>query len=373
MTELSATRAIIDLDAYAHNLGEVRRLVGGGCRVMAVVKADAYGHGLVPVAQRAEKEGVAMLGVATVPEGIALREAGIHIPVFVMVEAPREAIAAALEHDLRLTVSTVDSALHAGEIARRLNTVARVHCKIDSGMGRQGFSLHNVVQDLVRVTHVPHVDMEAVWTHFANADRAGDTFTTHQLDLFKTLLHQLEAEGLPYGLVHAANSAAIIAQRGTHFDLVRPGLMTYGVAPLVRPGLTLRPVLRWETRVVLVRDYAPNATIGYGRTYTAGKGMRGALLPVGYGDGYRFALSNRAEVLIRGKRCPVRGSVCMDQIVVDITHVPGVSTGETAVLVGEDGGDCIRVEDLARWGETIPYEVTTCITRRVPRVYVGDG
>jgi alanine racemase len=375
VTELSATRAIIDLDAYAHNLSEVRRLVGADCRLMPIVKADAYGHGLVPIARRAEKEGAFMLGVATVSEGIALREAGIRIPILVMVETPREAVAAALEHDLRLTISCVDSALHAGETARRLNTVARVHCKIDTGMGRQGFSLSNVVQDLVRVTHVPHVDTEAVWTHFASADRTGDTFTAHQLNVFKTLLHQFEAEGLPYELVHAANSSAIIAQRGCHFDMVRPGLMTYGIWPTDTHAATpnLRPVLRWETQILLLRDFSPNATIGYGRTYTVGKGMRGALLPVGYGDGYRYALSNRAEVLIRGQRCPVRGTVCMDQIVVDVTQVAGVSVGDVAVLIGQVGDESIRVEDMARWVETIPYEITTCITQRVPRVYVGDG
>ena len=375
MTDCSPARVVIDLDAYAHNLGVAQWLAGGSCALMPVVKADAYGHGLVPIARRAEKEGAAMLGVATVAEGMALRKAGVRTPVLVMVEALPEAVSAALEHDLRLSVSCTESAVHIGETARRMNRVARVHCKIDTGMGRQGFVAESAAKELVRVAHVPHVDLEAVWTHFANADRTGDPFTAYQLGVFKSLLHRCETEGIPYEKVHAANSAAVVAHRGSHFDMVRPGLMTYGIWPTDKPAAaaSLQPVLRWETRCALIKHYPAGATIGYGRTYTVREPMRGALLPVGYGDGYRCALANRAEALIRGQRCPVRGSVCMDQIVVDVTRVSGAAVGDVAVLIGRDGDEVIRVEDMARWAETIPYEITTGITARVPRVYVGDA
>lgn len=365
------SRAIVDLGAYAHNLDVARQYAGPDTAIIAVVKANAYGHGLVPVAKRAVASGARMLAVATIDEGTELRESGIEAPILVMVQPEPRALALAVEHRLTLTLSDVESIEHLGEIAHRANRVASIHCKIDSGMGRQGFSLENAADRLQAVTRISHVDIEGVCTHFPTADLPDDTFTQSQIKSFRQLLNAMDKRGIPYEIAHAANSAALINYHGSAFDAVRPGLMTYGVWPLVTPPmqLSLKPVLRWETAVALVRDLEPGSSVGYGRTFTTSGRMRAAMLPVGYADGYKHALSNNAEVLIRGTRCPVRGSVCMDQIIVEVSHVPDIQPGDTATLIGTDGKECISVEELARSAGTIPYDILVGIGPRVPRVY----
>jgi len=371
MSEFPPSRAVIDLNAYAQNLQAVRDRIPEGCGIMAVVKANAYGHGLVRTAQRAVKERVAMLGVATVDEALVLRQAGVHAPIMVLVQPSEEALGAIVEHGLRVMISTVAAAERLGGIARKANRVAAVHCKIDSGMGRQGFEIDQAVRDLLYLRRVSNIDIEGVATHFPIADLAKDPYTLNQIKTFKQILRQLDKHGVPYELAHAANSAAIINYEESFFSMVRPGLMTYGVWPAARPAgpSPIKPVLRWETRVVMVKDLEPGSSVGYGRTYTTPDRMRAALLPVGYADGYKHALSNRADVLIRGKRCPVRGSVCMDQVVVDVTHVDGVAAGDAATLIGTDGGETITVEELASHAQSIPYDILAGIGPRVYREY----
>lgn len=367
------SRAIIDRAAYRHNLDEVRRRCPDPCRIAAVVKTDAYGHGIEPMAHAAQDAGAAMIAVATVPEGIALHEAGITVPILVMIETDAESIPDALEHDLHLMVSDVDIAEHIGEHARRQGKVAAIHCKIDTGMGRQGFDLDTAADSLHFLTRISHVDIEGVATHFPCADNIDDPITPSQIKAFKQFIHTIDRMGIPYETIHAANSAGIVNFPQAAFDMVRPGLMTYGVWPCgERPAdCALQPVLRWETRVRLIRAMKPGATIGYGHTFTANTPMRAALLPVGYGDGYMHALGNKAEVLIRGMRCPLRGAVSMDQILVDVTKLPGIEAGEMAVIIGADGGDRITAEELAVKANTIPYEILARIGQRVQREYVG--
>lgn len=372
MSNTAPSRAIVDLRAYAHNLGVVRRFVGNDAHIAAVVKANAYGHGLVPVALKALECGARMLAVATIDEGLALRAAGIEAPVLVMVQLDAPIMPVAIEHRLTLMISDMATAERLGEIAHRANRVAQVHCKIDSGMGRQGFPIESAPSDLQSITRISHIDIEGIATHFPTADQPEDTFTYNQIKMFKHVLRQLDKLGIPYELAHAANSAAIVNYHGSIFNMVRPGLMCYGVWPTanVPSQPLLQPVLRWETRIVHVRHLEPGSSVGYGRTYTTRHRMRAAILPVGYADGYKHQLSNRAEVLIRGKRCPVRGSVCMDQIVVDISELPSVNPGETATLIGADGTESITAEELAQRADTIPYDILAGIGPRVPREYL---
>ena len=374
MSDISPSRALVDLDAYAHNLDVVRRFVGDTAGIMAVVKANAYGHGMAPIARKAAETGVRMLGVATVDEAIALREAGIETPVLIMMQPEPKALGPVIEHGFRLMVSEIALAEQLGEMARRANRVALVHCKVDSGMGRQGFALKTAASDLQHLTRISHIDIEGVATHFPVADKLQDTFTYNQIKTFKQLLKKLNRYGIPYELAHAANSAAIVNYQDSIFDLVRPGLITYGIWPTEHPPARnlLKPVLRWETQVTQVRELEAGATIGYGRTYTAPAPMKAAVLPVGYADGYKHALSNRAEVLIAGRRCPVRGSVCMDQIIADVTELPEAAAGDTATLIGADGNERITVEELAKRADTIPYDILTGIGPRVPRQYTGS-
>ncbi len=373
MNATSPSRAIVDLAAYAENLAVVRRYTGGAANIIAVVKANAYGHGLIPIARRAAAAQVRMLGVATVDEGVALREAGIDTPILVMMQPDEGAIAPIIEYRLTMMVSTARFAERLGEAAQRANRVAPIHCKVDTGMGRQGFPLGSAPTDLQYLTRISHIDIEGIATHFPVADQPEDPYTYNQIKAFKSLLKQLDRFGIPYEMAHAANSAAILNYHDSIFDTVRPGLITYGVWPGKTPpeASPLRRVLRWETRVTQVRDLPPGASVGYGRTYTTQAPTRVAILPVGYADGYKHALSNRADVLIKGVRRPVRGSVCMDVIVADVTQAPPVEPGDVATLIGSDGSECITVEELARRANTIPYDILTGIGPRVQREYIN--
>ena len=367
-----ASRAIVDLAAYMHNLGVVRRFVGPQAGIVAVIKANAYGHGAVALGQAALEAGAAMLGVATIEEGMVLRQAGMDTPVMVIVQPPPDALEAALEHNLTLLLSDAGTAQRLGAIAQRMRRVAAIHCKVDTGMGRQGFDLDTAAAEMQHIARISNIDIVGVATHFPAAERVDDNFTFNQIKAFRQLLKSLDKQGVPYETAHAANSAAIVNYQGSIFDMVRPGLITYGVWPAEKaPEKPLiRPVMRWESTVVQVRELKAGVSIGYGRTYTTPRHTRTAIVPVGYADGYKHALSNRGDVLIRGRRCRVRGSVCMDQIVVDVTGLPEVRPGDPVTLIGRDGADSISVEELAQRAGTISYDILTGIGDRVRREYL---
>jgi alanine racemase len=338
---------------------------------MAVVKADAYGHGAVSVAERAVRAGVNMLGVATAEEGAHLRERGITAPILVLVQPAEGSLALAVENDLRLAVSSVAIAERIGEIARRVNHVIPIHCKIDTGMGRQGFDPASAANDLQQITRLSHIDIEAIWTHYAVANAVRDPGTANQAKLFRQVLKKLDRVGVPYEFAHAGNSAALVNHPDHVFDMARVGLMTYGVWPSdhVPEESPLRPVMRWETEIVLLKDVPKGASIGYGATYTTPADARVALIPVGYADGYRHALSNRASAIVRGKRCPVRGRISMDQTTIDVTGVPDAEVGDAVTLIGTDGDETITIQELADRASALPYEIVTGIQERVRRVY----
>lgn len=363
----------IDLGAFAHNLAVVREYVPPGCAILAVVKANAYGHGAAPIAQKAVEEGAAMLGVANLLEAIEIRDAGIIAPILIMMQPPQDALEEIIDRGFRLTISDRETAERVGDIARQRNKIAYLHCKIDTGMGRQGFPLQSVDQELKHITRVSNVDIEGIATHFPVADAKDSDFTDEQVRIFKQLLKQLEKVGIPYEKAHAANSAAAVHFPDSAFDMVRVGLMTYGVWPgsQVPENNPLRPVLHWETKIGIVKQFDAGSTIGYGRTYNAKETIRGAVLPVGYADGYKHALSNRADVLIHGKRCPIRGAVSMDQIVVDVSDVPEAAMGDRAVLIGADGSDRITVEELSERGGILSYELLANLCGRVRREYTS--
>lgn len=371
MNSLAPSRAVVDLAAYEANLDHVRRLVGPRVRLCPVVKADAYGHGMLPLARRAVACGASMLAVATVPEGIALREAGIAVPVLLLFEPLPEAFEAVVAHELTLLCATAAAARELARIAAKLGRTATVHIGVDTGMNRQGMPLRIAEAEIRSLWGLPQLRVAGIATHFPDADADDGEFTARQIDRFRALVAHLAAEGIRFGMVHAANSAGIVAHPGGHFDMVRPGLMTYGVWPTAvsPPDSPLRPVLRWETSVTQVKEVARGDSVSYGRTFVASERMRIATLPIGYADGYPVALSNTGEVLIHGQRCPVRGRVCMDQIVVEVTHLADVAAGDTAVLIGRDGAAQITAEALAARAGTIPYEVLTRIGARAARIY----
>ena len=372
MSVLAPSRAIVDLGAYRANLAWIRSQTPQGVRLCPVVKADAYGHGAPALAKCAADAGADMLAVAAVEEAVALRAADVRCPLLVMVQPFGDALPEAAAMGLDVMITDVAIAKELAAHARRLHMRARVHLKIDTGMGRQGVKAADAADTAAELASMPGVHLRGVATHFAVADAPNDPFTREQLRRFRDALAAIRQAGVPIEIVHAANSAAILAFPETAFDMVRPGLAAYGVWPFATPpgpDVALRPVLRWESRLTVVKTIARGESIGYNRAYIAPVPRRVALAPVGYADGYRIALSNRAHVLVAGRRCPVLGRVSMDQISIDITDLPEAGPGARVTLIGADGSETVTAADMASWADTIPYEILTGIGPRVARVH----
>ncbi len=365
------TAAFIDLNALAHNFQEVR-LRAGGRKVLAVVKAQAYGHGAISVAKHLLGLGADTLGVALLEEGRELREAGIDAPILVMgavVPGQAEALVA-----LRLTpvVFTRAMARALSGAARTLNTQVPVHVKIDTGMGRIGMAPEDAPAFIKELQDLESIKVQGLMTHFADADLRDKQFASLQMDRFGTLLKELDAWGAAIPLRHAANSAALLDYQQALFTMVRPGLMLYGYNPLEgkTTGADLLPVLSLVTRIMFLKKVPAGVPISYGRIFVTRRESLIATVPIGYADGYSRGLSNKGEALVRGVRAPVAGRVCMDMCMLDVTEVPGACEGDEVVLLGKQGDQRITADELAVKTGTIAYEVLCGISSRVPRVYV---
>jgi len=375
MLEGIVTWAEIDLDAIAFNVRAFKRHVGEAVEVIAVVKANAYGHGAVPVAQAALEAGAARLGVHRAIEGVELRRAGLTAPILVMGYTPPSGAAMMVQHDLAPSLITREFAEAVAAEATRVGKVIPLHVKVDTGMSRYGLMPGQVVDFARWLVTLPGVRLEGVFTHFATADAADETHVRHQLEVFRQALAALENADIRIPLRHAANSAATMRLPEAHFDAVRLGIAMYGLDPSDEwpPVFEIRPALTLKSRVSRVRELPPGSGISYGRTFVTERPMRVALVPVGYGDGYHRILSNRGSVLIRGQRAPILGRVCMDQFVVDASGIPDVQQDDEVVLVGRQGEARIRAEEVARLAGTINYEVTTSLLPRVTRAYLRGG
>jgi alanine racemase len=369
------TWAEIDLDAIAFNLRALKQHIGGGVEVIAVVKANAYGHGAIPVARVALESGASRLAVHRLIEGIELRKAGIDAPILIMGYTPPDGAGLAVRWRLTSSLITLEFARALSAQAEASGTVASVHVKVDTGMGRYGILPGEALEFLRSLKGLPGIQVEGLFTHFATADAAEPVHTLAQLEVFNQVLAALQAAGLRPPLTHAANSAAALRLPAARFDAVRPGIVLYGLEPSSEwpPPFELRPALALKSLVCRVRDLPAGSAIGYGRTYITQVPTRVALVPVGYGDGYHRSLSNKGVILIRGQRAPLLGRVSMDQIVVDVSRVPGVGQDDEAVLIGVQGQERISAEEVAERAGTINYEVTTALLPRVVRVYKHGG
>ena len=373
------TWAEIDVAALRFNLANIRARIDGNdigqserpVQIMGVVKANAYGHGLIRTACEMVKAGVEQLGVAFVEEGIALRRAGIAVPILVLGGIVGPQLRDFLEHDLMITASSVWKLDLIEEAAQALNKRAKIHVKIDTGMERLGIHHYNAAQLFEAVTATRHCDLCGVFSHLASSQSSDGSFTQLQLERFLDAISWFEKQGLPTPLRHIANSGGVLQHPATWLDMVRPGLLAYGVYPGddVEKTIDVKPVLSLKTRVVYFKVVPEGARVGYDGTWTAARDSRVVTLPVGYGDGYRRSLSNKGEVLIRGARYRIAGVVSMDQITVDIGQGTAYNNDEV-VLIGSQNDEKISIEQVARWMDTIPYEVLTGINTRVPRVYV---
>ncbi len=352
----------IDLGALRHNVRAIRESLPAGVQIMAVVKADAYGHGIIQVAKNALRSGASYLAVARTDEGIVLRRAGVTAPILVLGASTEWELRDGVKHQLILTVCTPKSVRLMERFAAERNVQAAMHLKLDTGMGRIGARTEDEVREILSaLAECPHVAMTGVFTHFADADGDTDDYTRMQLERFHTLTALLPEDVVRY----SANSAAIHRYReAATMGIVRAGISMYGVPP-VKTDLDLRPVMDWRTAVTFVKTVQPGDCISYGCTFAAEQLMRVATVACGYGDGYHRIASGKAQVILHGTRCNVIGLICMDQMMVDVTAVPGVAVGDEVVLMGAQGNETITADELGAWCGTIGYEVLLAATDRV--------
>ena len=380
--------AEVDLGAVAHNVRELRRCADPRAKVMAVVKADGYGHGAVEVARMALANGAEWLGVARLPEAVPLREAGFDVPILVFGYTPPAEAGRLIDLDLRQSVYSAAAARAYSAVAAALGQRIRVHLKVDTGMGRLGMVPatlsgktpgHAVGEDFIReataIARLPGLETEGIFTHFAASDSADTSYAERQLSLFLEVLAALRAAGLEFALRHAANSAAVIALPASHLDLVRPGIALYGLKPSDEVDLaavSLKPAMALKTRIIHLKPVPAGTCISYGMTYRTPSPTVIATVPAGYADGFRRLFSSRGEMLVGGRRVPVVGRVCMDLTMLDVGSVPGVRVEDEVVVFGRQGGASISADDLARALGTINYEIVCDLTARVPRVYLKN-
>ena len=367
------TQLIIDLDAIRHNINEVK--LRAGVPVMAIIKADAYGHGAVEIARHLDGD-CAFFGVSSMLEALELRQADIQKPILILGYTPVEAFPDAIRLGIRPTIFHYEDALALSLVAQKLGLTAHFHFAVDTGMSRIGFQVTPEDADIcAAIARLPGLDPEGLFSHFATADCADLTRARQQMALFDRFDDMLRSRGVHIKLRHLDNSAGVMNFH-CKYEMVRSGIVTYGMYPSdeVDPGiLDLKPALRWETRITHLKTLEPGREIGYGGTYTTTRPTQVATIPVGYADGYRRSLSGRFYVLIHGKKAPILGRICMDQMMVDVTDIPGAALNDVVVLVGESGDLRISVEEIAARQDSFNYEFVCGISRRVPRVYLMNG
>lgn len=379
---LKRTWAEIDLDALSENIQMIHEKVTPGCRIMGIVKADAYGHGAAEVARTLHKEGVDWFGVSNIEEAIQLRQAGITEPILILSYTPAEEAARLTAFNLTQAVVTKEYGLRLNEQAEKANVTVNVHIKVDTGMSRVGFFYHDVYRDIAaveeisEVTQLSNLNAQGIFTHFAvSDDDQEDEFTRMQFNRFRDLISKLKDQGITFRLKHCCNSAATLRFPDMHMDMVRPGLILYGMMPssFMNSLLPLKPVMSLKAKVSMVKNVPVGETVSYGRIYTTSEEEQLATIPIGYADGYSRRLSNRAHMLVHGNRAPVVGRICMDQCMLDITGITNVQADTTVTVFGVDEGECLPVEEFAQWSDTINYEAVCEIGKRVPRLFIKNG
>lgn len=368
------TRIRVDLDALTHNLGAIRAHVA--VPVMGIVKANAYGHGLVPVARHLEVQGIDQLGVAFVEEGIALRQAGISAPILVLGGIFGPQVAHFIQHDLQITVSSLDKLRQVEAAAQALGRKAAIHLKIDTGMERIGVHSYSAKAFIEAAVASTWCELRGIYSHLACADDPASTMTRQQLDRFLEACAHIERMDAPMPLRHLANSGGVLHFPETWLDMVRPGILMYGVLPdpASLSSIDTRPALSLVSQVVYFKVVRAGSTVSYGASWSASTDTRVVTIPIGYGDGYPRALSSRGKVLIGGEQHPLVGRVCMDQFMVDLGPAGTAYNEDEVVLIGHQGNLAVSAEDVAQRAGTIPYEILTGLNERIPREYhVGNA
>jgi len=352
----------------------VRSTVGKNVKVLAVVKANAYGHGMPRIAKELVNYGVDYLGVARVGEGLELRKAGITHPILLFELTPIGQVERAIAESFELTVSSVEGTEMLNFAAERLRRKARVHVEVDTGMGRFGIQHQEAAGCIESIARMKWIELVGVYSHFATSEEPDQSFARQQLDRFNDVLGTIHRRGIDIPIRHMANSGAVISLNNSYFDMVRTGIMLYGIPPRrnMQTGAPLKPVMSLVSKVAFIKTVEANTNISYSSRYRATARTRIATIPIGYGDGYGRSLTNKAEVLINGKRSPVVGSICMDQIMADIGLTQDVSEGDDVTVMGTDGEESISCWDIAEKLGTIPHDFLSLITSRVQRVFADS-
>jgi alanine racemase len=376
--KLNRAWAEINLDNIAHNVREIRKIVNKRAEVMGVVKADAYGHGVMEVTRTLLDNGVSRLAVSMLDEAIQLRRNGIDIPILILSYTDPVRAEDIINYNVTQTVFSHDLAEALSDAAVRLGHKVKVHIKIDTGMTRVGFMPgYNAVKNVVSISKLPGIIIEGLFTHFASADEKDKSYSYMQLERFMSICTELQRIGIHIPIKHVANSAAIIEFPEMHLDMVRPGIILYGYYPsseVNKHKLLLKPAMTLKANVILVKEVENNTSVSYGRVFTTKRRSRIATIPIGYADGYSRLLTGKANVLINGELAPVVGTICMDQCMVDITDIDGnVKVGDEVVLFGKQMEKEIKVEELANLIGTINYEIISVVGKRIPRVYLHNG
>ena len=377
------TWAEIDLDALAHNYREIRNRIAESAKIMCVVKADAYGHGVEHVAPFLQDLGADWFAVSNLEEAVHLRGCGIVRPILILGYTPPEYAASLARYHITQALLSLGYGRRLSQAAFQAGVEVSVHIKLDTGMSRVGFYYQqeqrdqNALEEIAEACSFPGLHADGIFTHFAVSDEGaeGEDFTKRQFALFTSAIKQLESRGIVFALRHCANSGAILSYPETHLDMVRPGIIQYGLAPSgkLSKEMDLHPVMSLRSVVSQVKTVEPGATLSYGRAYAASARSRIATIPVGYADGYQRVMAGKASVLVRGKRAPLAGRICMDQMMADVSSIPDVQEGDVVTLFGRDGAAVIPVEELSGFANTINYEIVCLVTKRVPRVYLIKG
>lgn len=365
--------ANVNLDAICDNISNIKKLTGEKTKIMAILKADGYGHGAIPIAQTLDHIGVDAFGIAIIEEGIQLRNAGIDKPILILGYTPKEQYKELVEYNISQTIFQYDLAKELSDEALRQNKIAPIHIKLDTGMTRLGYrDTEESIDNIKKISLLKGIKIEGLFSHFACADETDKTSANKQLKRFLYFANRLEEEGIKLPIKHISNSAAIIDMPEAKLDMVRSGISTYGLYPseeVDKEQLKLTPALELKSHVSYVKDVEPGIGVSYGSTYVTGEKTRIATIPVGYGDGYPRQLSSKGRVLIHGKSAPILGRVCMDQFMVDVTHIDNVKQGDSVILIGRDGDQFISVEEIGAMVNSFNYEIICNIGKRIPRIY----
>lgn len=376
--KVTRTWAEINLDNIAHNVKEIQRLVGKRTEIMAVVKADAYGHGVLETVSTLIENGTSRLAVSMLDEAIQLRKIGIDVPILVLSHTNPKRADELIKYQITQTIYSHDMAKILSDEALRQGVKAKVHIKIDTGMTRVGFPPgYSAVKAVMEIQKLPGIIIEGIFSHFATADEKDSSNTMHQIELFESIISELNRIGILIPIRHISNSAAILQYPEFSMELVRPGIILYGIYPseeVRKVDADFKPAMTLKTNIAMIKWVEAGTAISYGRKFTTGRKSLIATIPVGYADGYSKLLTGKGRVLVNGQFAPVVGSICMDQCMIDVTEIDGdVKTGDEVVLLGKQGNREITAQELAGYIGTIPYEIICIIGKRVPRVYFKNG